>query len=103
MEMYFSMARLRSRAYNEGDIITLQKKHVETVEGVRTRFYAYDDEHPVPYAILENSRFHALPQTKVMDTSFAATLPDTIEVTVIKANNPHGLVKVQYNAYVPAV
>ena len=90
------MARLRSHTYKQGETIKLQKKKVMTLEGSRTRFYAYEEGQTIPYGILENSRFYTLPQTKVVDSSLAETMPDTINVVVVEANNPHGLVKVQY-------
>ena len=103
METYFTVARLRSHTYRKDEAIKMKKLEVMTVEGPRTRFYAYEKGQTIPYGILENSRFHALPQTKVMESSLAATLPDTIEVVVVEPNNPHGLVKVRYNEAVSQI
>ena len=95
--MEFTVARLSSHTYNVGDIIPFQKKTVMTAEGYRTRFYAYDKDRNLPFGILENSRFHTLPQTQVMETSLAATMPDTIHVEVLEVTSIFGGVKVRYN------
>ena len=97
MELYFTVARLRNRTYQQNEVLKFVKQEVPTAYGTQARFYAYENGETIPYGIMEASPFHLLPQTKVMNNSLANTLPDNIEVVIVEPNNPHGLVKAKYN------
>lgn len=93
--MLLTVARLRNHTYNIGDVVLFQKKEVETLEGIKTRFFAYEDGNSAPFGVLEGSRFYTMNQTKPMTQELARTMPDTLHATVVEVGNRYGHVKVQ--------
>lgn len=96
--MLLTVARLSSHTYTVGEDISFVKKSVETAEGIRVRFYAYEQGKAVPYGIIENSRFYTMSQTEAMTQELARSMPDIINVKVVEVESLFGHVKVRYEA-----